>query len=53
MNSLPLSEFNVLVYTIDTVLYTYTIGASPCFILSLIMGQMDPERVSDIITAVG
>jgi hypothetical protein len=28
MNSLPLFEFNVFVYTIDIVLCTYTIGAS-------------------------
>jgi hypothetical protein len=53
MNSLPLFEFNVFVYTIIIVLYTYTIGASLCFILSLKMGQMDPEYVSDIIMAVG
>lgn len=53
MNSLPLFEFNVFVYTIYIVLNTFTIGASLCFILSLIMGQMDPERVSDIILAVG
>jgi hypothetical protein len=53
LNSLPLFEFNVFVYTIDIVLYTYTIGASQCLILSLKLGQMDPECVSHIIMAVG
>jgi len=53
MNSLPLFEFNVFIYTINIVLYTYTIGASPCFILSLKMGQMDTECVTDIIMEVG
>ena len=53
INSLSLFEFNVLVYTVNIMLYTYTVGASLCFIWSLIMGQMDPEHVSDIIMAVG
>jgi len=52
MNSLPLFEFNVFIHTIDSAIHIYH-RRFVCFILSLIVGQMDPERVSDIIMAVG